>query len=305
MPRYGEAMTAVVSPLKVLADAIRDTARAAATGVVQVRARGVRPATATHVGPDLVVAPLHAIERDEGLVVSRREAAFDATLAGRDDTLDLALIRVPGLGASPLALATEPASAAQLVVAVALSWQGELMARLASVIGQTCPQRRWRTEPLPSLLRTDLVPGRGVSGGVLVDPEGRVQAWLTTGLSRGSVLGIPAPLLASRVERLAAHGRIRRGYVGMAVQPVALPPVQQSHGSHGLLVSAVDARGPAAGAGLYVGDVLIAADGQPLAEPGALQVLLSEARIGTALAVQVLRGTTLHDIAVTVGERGR
>ena len=165
-------MTAV-SPLKVLADAIRETADAAATGVLQVRARGTRPATAAHVGPDLVVAPLHALDRDEGLVVVRGEQALDATVAGRDDTLDLALLRVPGLGASPLVLANDVADAAQLVVAVARSWQGDLMARLASITGQTCPLRRWRAEPLPALLRTDLQAGRGVSGGVLVDPEGR------------------------------------------------------------------------------------------------------------------------------------
>ena len=298
-------MLGAVSPLKVLADATREAARAGAAGVLQVRARGVRPATATHVGPDLVVAPLHALDRDEGLVVSRGAATLDATLAGRDDALDIALLRAPGLGASPLRLTTELTGAAQLVVAVALSWQGDLMAQLASVTGQTCPQRRWRSEPLPPLLRTDLVPGRGVSGGVLVDPDGVVQAWLTTGLSRGSVLGIPGPLLANRVERLATHGRIRRGYVGMAIQPVVLPPTQQAHGRHGLLVSGVDAEGPAARAGLYVGDVLIAAEGQPLTEPDALQALLPEARIGTTLAIQVLRGTTLHDMAVTVGERGR
>lgn len=298
-------MTGAVSPLKVLADAIGDAARTAAMGVVQVRARGMRPATAAHVGPDLVVAPLHALDRDEGLVVSRGSAAWDATTAGRDETLDLVLLRVPGLGNSPLALATEPPDAAQLGVAVALSWQGDLMARLATVTGTACPPRRWRAEPLPPLLRTDLVPSRGVSGGILVDPDGRVQAWLTTGLSRGGVLGIPGPLLADRIARLSTHGRIRRGYIGMAIQPVSLPPSQQAHGKHGLLVSGIDADGPAAGAGLYVGDVLVTADGQALRDPGSLQGLLSEARIGSPLPVQVLRGTTLHDIAVPVGERRR
>ena len=141
-------MTAA-SPLKALADAIRATADAAASGVLQVRARGARPATAAHVGPDLVVAPLHALDRDEGLVVTRGDTALDATLAGRDETLDLALLRVAGLGASPLSLATELANPGQLVVAVARSWPGDLMARLASVTGHTCPQRRWRAEPLP------------------------------------------------------------------------------------------------------------------------------------------------------------
>jgi serine protease Do len=297
-------MTAA-SPLKVLADAIRTTADAAATGVLQVRARGGRPATAAHVGSDLAVAPLHALDRDEGLVIVRGEQTLDAAVAGRDEALDLVLLRVTGLGASPLVLAEVVADPAQLVVAVARSWQGDLMARLASIIGHTCPLRRWRAEPLPALLRTDLQAGRGVSGGVLVDPDGQIQAWLTTGLSRGSVVGIPASLLSERIGRLATHGRIRRGYVGMAVQPVLLPPPQQAHGRHGLLVSGLEADGPASGAGLYVGDVLIAANGQALVEPGVLQGLLVEALIGSALQLQVLRATTIHDIAVIVGERAR
>jgi S1-C subfamily serine protease len=91
----------------------------------------------------------------------------------------------------------------------------------------------------------------------------------------------------------------------MAIQPVLLPPAQQVHGAHGVLVSGMDRSGPAAAAGLYVGDVLLAADGQPISDPGALQALLVEARIGTALPVRVLRGTTVHDMTVTIGERAR
>lgn len=295
-----------VSPLKALAEAIRDTAHAAAGGVVQVRARGARPATATHVDTDLVITPLHAIDRDEGFVVVRDETALDAAIAGRDESLDLALLRVPGLGASPLALAEDAdATVAQLVVAVARTWQGDLMGRLASVTGTTCPQRRWRTDPLPALLRTDLAAGRGVSGGILVDHDGRVRAWLTTGLSRGSVLGLPAPLVAARVARLARHGRIRRGYIGLAVQPVLLPPSQQTHGSRGLLVSGADASGPGCAAGVLVGDVLLHADGATLADPGLLQSTLGEARIDTPLVLRVLRGTEVHDITVNIGERDR
>ena len=296
----------LVSPLRALADAVRETARGAAEGVVQVRSCGARPTTATHLDAELVVGPQHALDRDEGLTVVRGDTARDAALAGRDESLDLALLRVPGLGASPLRLAEDAdAAPADLVVAVARSWQGDLVGRLASVTGTSCLQRRWRSEPLPSLLRTDLAPARGVSGGVLVDADGHVCAWLTTGLSRGSVLGIPASLLSARVARLAEHGRIRRGYLGLGVQPVELPPAQQDHGTCGLLVSGIDAAGPGSTAGVLVGDVLLTADAAPLHDPGGLQAILTEARIGTALALRVLRGTTVHDMNITIGERER
>lgn len=303
--RYRGVMAAAVSPLKALADAIRETARVAAGGVVQVRARGMRPATAAHVGPDLVVAPLHAVDREDGLVVRRGEEAFDAALVGRDESLDLALLRAAGLGASPFTPCAGTCGAAQLVVAVTRGWHGDLAAKLTSVTGETHPVRRWRTEPLPALLRTDLMPVRGISGGVLVDPDGHVVGWLTTGLSRGGVVAVPVGLLLERVDRLATHGRIRKGYVGMAVQPVLLAPLQQASGRHGLLVSAVDSKGPAADAGVCVGDILVAADDQPLDGPGGLLALLSEARIDTILPVRVVRGTTILDLPITIGERER
>ena len=298
-------MTATGSLLQGLADAVVDAARTAAGGVLQLRARGTRPATAAHVDADLAVVALHALDRDEGLVVVRGDTTLDATVAGRDETLDLALLRVPGLGASPFAPVTGEVAPAQLAVAVARSWPGDVMARLASVTGVTSPPR-----PGARSVRKSSGPGsarqrRGVSGGVLVGPDGRLIAWLTTGLSRGGVLGVPAPLLADRVARLATHGRIRRGYIGLAIQPVALPPPQQAHAHHGLLVIGVDATGPAATAGVLIGDVVLAAADQPTVEPGVLQGLLTEARIGGTLALRVLRGTDIRVVEITVGERGR
>ena len=285
--------------------AIRETADAAAPGVLQVRARGARPATAAHLATDVVVAPLHALDRDEGLAVTRGDDAWDAVVVGRDDSLDLALVRATGIGAPSLPIAETDAGAAELVVAVARSWHGDLVARLASITGSTCPQRRWRAEPVPTLLRTDLAPGRGISGGALVGGDGRVQGWLTTGLARGAVLAVPPSVLSDRITRLLQHGRIRRGYVGMAVQPVLLPPSQQAHGTQAVLISGLDGAGPGATAGLFVGDVVLAVDGVALADPGGLQGVLTESRIGTALSLRVLRGTTVHEIAVTIGERAR
>ena len=296
------------SPLKALAEAIQTTARHAARGVVQVRARGARPATAALVADDLVAAPLHGIERDQGLVVVAGDATWDAQVVGRDEALDLILLRAPGLGAAPWTPApgrADATDAGQIGVAVARGWQGNLVARLATVTGETCPVRRWRAEPLPGLLRTDVPPARGVSGGVLVDPDGALLGWLTCGLGRGQALALPAPLLADRVARLVAHGRIRRGYVGLAVQAVTLPPAQNSTAAQGLLVSGLDHDGPGTAAGLLVGDILVQADDVALLDPSTLQGLLPEERIGGVLSLRVLRATTVHELSVTVGERQR
>ncbi len=296
-------MSDAVSPFEALATAAREATRAAAAGVLQIRARGARPATAAHLAPDVVLAALHTLERDEGLVVTRGDTALDATVIGRDESLDIALVRAEGLGTPPARLAATDPEPAQLGVAVSRSWSGNIVARLSSVTGTTCPPRRWRAEPVPFLVRTDVPPGRGIAGGVLAGPDGLVHAWLTTALGRGAVLGVPATLVADRLARLLEHGRIRRGYVGLAVQPVMLAPGQQPHGRQGLLVSGIDALGTGTAAGLFVGDILLEADGQPLADPGAMQSLLVESRIGTSLRLRVLRGGDVTDVTVTVGER--
>jgi S1-C subfamily serine protease len=108
------------------------------------------------------------------------------------------------------------------------------------------------------------------------------------------------------VRALAAHGGVRRGFLGVATFPVRLPAaVGTAAGQAGaLLVSAVEPDSPAARAGLLLGDALLALGGVPVTEPGDLLPLLEEERIGEPLAVRFVRAGEVREATVTVGARG-
>jgi len=102
---------------------------------------------------------------------------------------------------------------------------------------------------------------------------------------------------------LVAHGQVKRGFIGIGTVPVHLPAdIQKTVGQPaGLLVTSVQADSGAGRAGLLLGDVLLAVDGQALAGPADLLPFLEAERIGQPIAVRILRAGEIKDVQVTVG----
>ena len=127
----------------------------------------------------------------------------------------------------------------------------------------------------------------------------------TTGLSRGATITVAPPDLQHVVEALLTHGRVRRGYLGVTVQPARLPEAVASRlgQATGLLVMAIEPGSTADGAGLYLGDVLVGLDAEPLRDPNDLAGTLGTDRIGQTVRLRVLRGGQVQELDDTVGER--
>ena len=146
----------------------------------------------------------------------------------------------------------------------------------------------------------------GFSGGAFVDTTGALLG-VTTALSiRGLGVVIPASIAWRTAGAVLEHGRLKRGYLGLAGQPVALPGHQQQAGTHGdraLLVVGVTDGSPAAAAGMLVGDLLCTIDDHPIASPEDLLDQLTGNIIGKAAVLRVIRGGSVRDLTVTVGER--
>ena len=100
---------------------------------------------------------------------------------------------------------------------------------------------------------------------------------------------------------------MRRGYLGIRSQPVAIPSAQQQslgrEQASGLLLVGVEDDGPAAQAGLLVGDILVGLAGAPITDPDDLLTRLVGAMVGQSTQLQVLRGGQPVDFAVIIGER--
>jgi S1-C subfamily serine protease len=127
----------------------------------------------------------------------------------------------------------------------------------------------------------------------------------SAGLRRGLVLTIPTATVRRITETLLTHGRIRRGYLGVAAQAVPVPSAlgQTVSQRAGLLVHGVEPGSPAERAGLMIGDLVLSIGGRPVHRPDQLLGLLTEDRIGATENVQVVRAGQIRDVQVTIGDR--
>ena len=116
---------------------------------------------------------------------------------------------------------------------------------------------------------------------------------------------IPADIAWAAAAGLLRQAGAKRGYLGVVAQAVGIAAAQRAAAGadEALLVVHVKDGSPAAGAGILVGDLLLALDGQPLASPDDLFDLLIGERVGRAVSLRVLRGGVPTDVTVTVGER--
>jgi S1-C subfamily serine protease len=290
--------------LTELSTQMADAVAAVASSVVQVHGRR-RPASGLVYADGVVVTTIHALGREDGLRVRRHDGqAFDGELAGWDPTTNLAVLRVAGLDAPAIIPATAPARVGHLALAIARSWSNAVTASagIVSVIGG--PLRTGRHRAIDQVIRTTAPMHDGFAGGAFVDTTGGLLGIATAAAIRGLGVIIPTPIVWKTVATVVEHGRIRRGYLGIAGQPVTLPKVQRGEGrAEALLIVGVTNGSPAAAAGLLVGDVLVALDAKPVQSPQDLMDRLLDTQIGRPASLRVLRGGTVVDITVTVGER--
>jgi len=273
-----------------------------------VRVEGRRRMTATGIAwtnSGVIATASHVVERDEDLWIGLgSDQRLAAQIIGRDPTTDLAALQAEG---AELA-AAEPAGGDGLAVGhlvLALGRPGKTVQAtlgIVSALGDV-----WRTPSggqVDRYLQTDVVMYPGFSGGPLVDMQGKVLG-LNTSAMGGVSLALPASTIQRVIEALQTHGRVRRGYLGVGLQPARLPKAvaEQLGQESGLLILSVESDSPAEQGGLTLGDTLLSLEGQPIRHMDDLMVLLAGERVGKKAGLQVLRGGKVQKLNVTVGER--
>jgi S1-C subfamily serine protease len=284
---------------------LADVVAAAAPSVVQVQGRR-RPASGLVYADGVVLTTVRALGREDNLQARRHDGrALAAELAGWDPTTGLAVLRVAGLDTPPIALAGAPARVGHLALAVARSWSNVVTASagIVSVIGGPLPTGRRRA--IDEVIRTTAPMHDGFAGGAFLDTSGGLLGIATAAAIRGSGVVIPASIAWKTAATVLEHGSLKRGYLGIAGQPVTLPDTQRGANgpTDGLLIVGVTSGSPASAAGVLVGDVILAFDGHPVESPEDLLDLLAGDRVGRQLTIHALRGGAAIDLAVIVGER--
>jgi S1-C subfamily serine protease len=295
----------MITGLTAFSESLADAVASASPSVVQVLGRR-RPASGVVYADDVVVTMVRTLGREDGLQIRREDGhALDAELVGWDPATSLAVLRASGLATKPMTPASAAPRVGHLAVAVARSWSNVTTASagIVSVIGGPLPTGRGRA--IDQVLRTNAPMHDGFAGGAFIDTSGALLGVTTAAAIRGLSVVIPTSIAWKAAQSIVEHGRLKRGYLGIAGHPVRLPEGQRPAGAGetALLVVGVTGGSPAAAAGLLVGDVLVEFDGHAIASPEDLLDLLVGDRVGGHATVRLLRGGTPMDVAMTIGER--
>jgi S1-C subfamily serine protease len=288
--------------LAALSDGLADTVDRLGVSVLAVPGRG-RGALASAVvwRPGVAVTVAHVFRRAPASIelVGAGGRDVKATAAGLDPATDLAVFRL-GDEALPAVPHGDAAAvrAGQLAVLIGRSLQGDPCASFGMINRSGGPWRSWLGGRLDRLIRLDGGVHPGLSGGPVADAAGRgVYGIASAALSRHYGIVVPASTVDTAVDALLAGGRVSRGFLGIAAQPVSAGSADAP--AQGLLITGLTPDGPAAKAGVLLGDIVLRVADQPAESLQDLRHALAD-RVGQAVQVALLRGGVPTELSVVV-----
>lgn len=286
--------------LAAFSEAVAQAVETAAPATVAVHGRSRLGSSGIVWSPGVVVTAEHTLARDEDITVTLSDGrTLAAELAGRDSGTDIAVLRT-GDGASPPPLLPAPAvpPAGALILVVGRATDGKTAGTMGIVSVSGGAWNTWRGGKLDHLLRLDIRLYPTCSGAAVITADGTLAGMATAALTRTLPAAVPVATIDRVVREILESGRVRRGYLGVGVQPVTL-----SSGQHGLIVLSAEPGSAAAGAGIIIGDVLVELGGARVSDPAELQSALAGLAPGAATEARLVRGGAQVALQVIIGQR--
>jgi S1-C subfamily serine protease len=236
---------------------------------------------------------------------------YEAQMVGDDPDTDLAVIRIdaPNLTAARLG-DSQSIGVGQLVIAIGnpYGFQHSVTAGVVSALGRSLRAGSGRL--IDSVIQTDAALNPGNSGGPLVTSHAEVIGVNTAVIrpAQGLCFAIAINTAKFVAASLIKEGKVRRSYIGVAGQDVALHRrIVRYHDlrvESGVMVLSIEAESPAKKSGLRKGDIIVGFGGQPVASIDELHKLLNEEKVGKSLPLSLIRGTERLMLDIIPGESG-
>lgn len=294
-----------MSDLGRFSDALAALVNESAPGVVAVKSAAYRVTSGISLHDNLIAVASHSLRREDRVPVYAADGSQTvADILGRDPSIDLAILKAEGLSVKALHAAdTASLKPGSLAAVVGLTVDAGVTASLG-VLGAVGPARKnWRGGTLDRFLRLDVNLYPSQSGAAVVNAAGQLIGMATPAMSRHSTIAVPVSSIERIARELLEQGRIRHGYLGIGVQPVAVGGKTEQES--GLIILSVEPDSPADQSGLLLGDVLLTFDGKKMTDIDDLHGALRGDVVGKTVKAVVLRGGGSIEVNIAIVERGR
>lgn len=288
LPGLSDAVAALVDQGAPLLAAIRTTPGRHISGIIWQ--------------PDLVITADQLLPaRDSYTVVLAGGILVAARPAGRDTANNLAALRLETKAGTLVFRTSGPPRVGSVVLALGATADANPVARLTVIHRVDSLRAATVNGPTMDALTLDLPPNSIDDGGPVFDASGALIG-MAASSAAGQALVVPHSAIATVLPPAIAVARGRRGWLGVSLQPIAVPdsmrPIAQQEA--GRMVVNLAANGPAEQAGIRTGDILLSLDGQSINAPRTLRTFLSPDRIGRYIEVKLLREGAVQSVRLAV-----
>ena len=237
------------------------------------------------------------------------QRSIDAKLVGSDPPSDLAVLKIDRNELGALALAdSDKVQVGDVVLAVG-NPLGVGQTVTMGIISAKGRRTGLSNGSFEDFLQTDAPINRGNSGGALVDTNGDLvginsQILSPSGLSIGIGFAIPSNMARDVLDQLVKNGKVRRGHLGIVVQPLTedIAATLGLSSAKGVIVSQVQPGSAAERAGLRQADVITALNGNEVVDPNSFRNEIAGTQPGSTVTLRIVRGGSERELRATLGE---
>jgi S1-C subfamily serine protease len=284
---------------------------------IDVKAKDGRPGGGT--GSGVIVAPDGLVLTNSHVVGGAAQVAvatvdgrsLTARVVGDDPDTDLALVRIDAPVTLPAAALgnSKLLKRGQLVIAIGnpLGFESTVTTGVVSALGRSLRARSGRL--IDDVIQTDAALNPGNSGGPLVSSRGEVVGINTAVIlgAQGICFAVAANTANFVLGELVRHARVRRAYIGIAAQQIAIPRrlrhAAELNQESAVLAASVESGSPAERAGVKSRDIILSLDRTPITGGDDLIRALAGEKIGRSVAIEILRGGTRQTLSLVPEER--